>query len=558
MKSSRLSTGTVLDERTQPARSRRGERILAAIIVLGIALRAWQYLADLSMWFDELSIARNITERSFAQLLGQPLAFAQSAPLGFIAVIEIASHVFGSSDMALRLFPFVCGIASLFVFRRVAEHTLEGAAVPIAVGLFAISAPLIRYSAELKQYGGDVVVILLLTLVALDLCTREPTLRRCVVAGVAGLASAFFSQIAVMVLAGLGAVLVLRWMLQRDAASRRPAFVTVPIWALASLGGLFVARHYMTARTMEFMHWFWRSRHGFLPLPPTLAGSAIWARDRVAQFFDAMSGYPIPLLYTTLALAGFVVLWRRRDIAHLLAGPFLVTFAAAVAQQYPFRMRVVLFLLPTFLLTAAASVGWLIDRASTMNRAVGVALGAALLIPPVAAIALHPPPYTSEPFKPVLAYVRAHRHPGDQIYVYSNAFQAITRYGAQYGMSPGSYVTGACDEQSMLPFLTDVDRFRGAPRVWVIASSVPDFKPARQAIDKYLSTIGVKRDSMSMRSVAPFDPVSAELFDLSDTMRLRTATAESAEPPRTTADTLHALCFDWVRPTPGLTAQLPR
>lgn len=534
------------------------ERLLTAIIALGIALRLWQYLADRSMWFDEFSIARNITERSFAQLLGEPLAFTQSAPLGFIAAIEITSHVFGSSDMALRLFPFLCGIASLFVFRRVAERTLEGAAVPIAVGLFAISGPLIRYSAELKQYGGDVVVVLLLTLVALDLCTREPTMRTCVVGGVAGLVAAFFSQIAVMVLAGLGAALVLRWMLHRDGASRRPVFVTVPIWAFASLGGLFVARRSMTAHTMEFMHWFWRTRLGFLPLPPTFAGSAIWTRDRVVQFFDAMSGYPIPLLYTVLALAGFVVLWRRRDVALLLAAPFLVTLAAAVAQQYPFRARVVLFLLPTLLLAAAASLGWLIDRASTMNRAAGVTLGAALLSPPMAAIVLRPPPYTIEPFKPVLAYVRAHRHSGDQIYVYANAFQAITRYGAQYELLPGGYVAGTCDEQSMLPFLTDVDRFRGAPRVWVIASSVPAFKPARQAIDRYLTTIGVKRDSMSVRSAPPLDPVSAELFDLSDTARLRSATAESAVPPRSAADTLHALCFDWVRPTPGVTAQLPR
>src|SRR5450432_733104 len=278
MISSRGSTETTVDERPHPSSSQGLERILTALVALGIALRLWQYLADLSMWFDELSIARNITERSFAQLLGQPLAFTQTAPLGFLAALDIASHVFGSSDMSLRLFPFLCGIASLFLFRRVAKRTLEGTAVPIAVGLFAISAPLIRYSAELKQYGGDVVVIIVLTLVALDLCTREPTVRSCVVAGIAGLVSAFFSQIAVMVLTGLGAALVLRWMLQKDAASRRPVFVTVPIWATASLGGLFVARHYMTAHTMEFMHWFWKSRLGFLPLPPTLAGTAIWSR----------------------------------------------------------------------------------------------------------------------------------------------------------------------------------------------------------------------------------------------------------------------------------------
>ncbi|HEY8794327.1 MAG TPA: glycosyltransferase family 39 protein [Gemmatimonadaceae bacterium] len=528
---------------------------MAAILAVGVALRVWQYLANMSMWFDELSIARNVSERSLGQLLGQPLAYQQTAPLGFLAAVDIAKNIFGPSDLSLRLFPFLCGIAALFLFWRVAERTLEGAAVPIAVALFALSPPLIRYSAELKQYGVDVVAILVLTLVALDLCRTQPTLRRCLVAGGVGIISVFFSQAAVLVLAGLGAALFVRWAVHRDAAARRPVFVTVPIWACAAIGGLVVARQHMTTHTMEFMHWFWRTKLGFLPLPPTASGFAIWTRDRFAQFFDVMSSYPLPLVYTVFALTGLIVLWRRRDVALILAGPVAVTLAAAIAQQYPFRWRVVLFLLPTLLLTSAATVGWMIERASAAQPALGAALAVALLAPPLVAIFRRPPPYTGEPFKPVFAYVQAHRQPGDRTYVYANTFQAITRYGAQYGMPPDSYVAGACDEQSILPFLVDVDRFRGTRRLWVIGSSVPDFRPARRAIGRYLSIIGVKRDSMSVPSVAPLDPVSADLFDLSDTTRLRLAAAATFP---FKPDTLHALCFDWVHPTPSAPAELPR
>jgi len=329
----------------------------------------------------------------------------------------------------------------------------------------------------------------------------------------------------------------------------------VPVWAGGAIGGLVVARQHMTTHTMEFMHWFWRGRLGFLPLPTTAGGFAIWTRDRFEQFFDTMSSYPMPLLYTVLALTGLIVLWRRRDVAMILAAPVAVTFAAAIAQQYPFRGRVVLFLLPTFLLTSAATVGWIIERAYVVQPALGAALAVALLTPPVVAILRRPPPYATEPFKPVFAYVQAHRQPGDRVYVYSNAFEAITRYGAQYGMPPDSYIAGSCDEQSVLPFLADIDRLRGTRRLWVVGSSVPDFRPARRAIGKYLRAIGVERDSMSVPSIAPLDPVSAELFDLSDTMRLRLATAASIP---FTPDTLHALCFDWVYPTATSTAALPR
>jgi len=260
-----------------------------------------------------------------------------------------------------------------------------------------------------------------------------------------------------------------------------------------------------------------------------------------------MSGYPLPVVYTVLSLLGFIVLLRRRDVSLILLGPIAVTFAAAVAQQYPFRMRVVLFLLPPLLITAAATVGWVIDRIYALAKPLGAAIAVAANAPPILAIALNPPPYTAEPFKPVLAYVQAHRQPGDRVYVYSNAYQAIARYGGRYGMPVGTYDAGTCDETSTGPYLLDVDRYRGARRLWVIGSSVPDFRPARQAIGKYLRTIGVVRDSIQRKSVAPLDPVSAELYDLSDSVRLNNATAAALA---VKADTLHPLCFDWVRPTP--------
>jgi hypothetical protein len=545
----------MVDSHSRYEPSPRTERILWALVVIGVGLRVWQYLADTSMWFDELSIARNITERSLAQLLTQPLGFEQTAPLGFLAMLKLSSMLFGTSDMSLRVFPFLCGIASVFVFWRVATRTLNGSAVPIAVALFSLSPPLIRYTVELKQYGCDALVILLLTLIALNLCARTPTVRECVRAGFLGAFTVLFSQTAVLVLAGIGAALTLRFALRHRELPRRIVLVTVPIWACAAAIGLFIARRFMTVHTMEFMHWFWRTRLGFLPLPTSAMGFAIWTRDRFTQFFDAMSGYPLPYIYTVLMVAGFVVLWRRRDVALILLGPVLVTFAAAVAQQYPYRMRVVLFLLPSLLIAAAAAAGWIVDRLYTMNRPLGAAFAVAAIAPPVLAIAFRPPPYVAEPFKPVLAYVQAHRQPGDRVYVYTNAYEAISRYGALYGMPIGTYDAGVCDEHSTGPFLVDVDRYRGAQRLWVIGSSVPDFRQARQAIGKYLRTIGVARDSFQRVSVAPLDPVGAELFDLSDTIRLKSASAAALS---VKADTLHPLCFDWVYPTSHEGDSLPR
>jgi hypothetical protein len=89
----------------------RREALVAGLMVVGVGLRVWQYLADTSMWFDELSVARNVSERSLGELLRQPLAYEQTAPLGFLAAVKLSTMLLGSSDLALRLFPFLCGIA---------------------------------------------------------------------------------------------------------------------------------------------------------------------------------------------------------------------------------------------------------------------------------------------------------------------------------------------------------------------------------------------------------------------------------------------------------------
>ena len=238
---------------------------------------------------------------------------------------------------------------------------------------------------------------------------------------------------------------------------------------------------------MEFMHWFWRTRLGFLPLPTTASGFAIWTRDRFAQFFDAMSGYPLPVVYTVLMVVGFIVLWRRRDVALIIARPRTrdVRGSGGPTVPIPHARRAV----PAPVATDRSCSGCGLDhrspvRAQSPARSRGRCRSDRFRRS--LAIALKPPPYIAEPFKPVFAYVQAHRQPGDHVYVYSNAYQAISRYGALYGMPIGTYDAGTCDENSTGPFLADVDRYRGARRLWVIGSSVPDFRPAREAIGKYL------------------------------------------------------------------------
>ena len=530
----------------------RTRALLIGLIALGAGLRIWQYAADTSFWFDELSIARNLGERSLIELLRSPLSYDQMAPVGFLGLEKITLLVLGSSDLALRLPVFLVGVAALALFWRTSVRALDGVAVPIAVGLFAIGIPFIRYSTELKHYGLEIASAILLTGLALDLRAPGGTTRRCVTAGLAGFVAVWFSQAAILVLAGLGAGLTLCWAVRREPALRRAVMITVPIWAVSSACGFASALLHSNPSTVAFMHVFWGVRNGYPPVPFSLRGDALWLWTVFNQFFSEISllRYPLGGCFTALALLGFGILWRqRREVAILLLGPMAVTLAASITHQFPFRFRLVLVLLPAMVIALAAAIAWIGAQAARAHRAIGAAVVLALLIPPALAIAAVPPPIVVEAFKPVLAHVRAHLQAGDAVYVYANTYQAVDRYGPGFGLPPGSYVSGICDQRDVRPYLADVDRFRGAARLWVIGSSVPGFRHPRNEIARYLQTIGVRRDSIRLAPspITLLDPVSAELYDLSDPARLRSAALESfATAPFPNQQ--RPLCRDWIRP----------
>ena len=529
---------------------------LWTLVALGAAIRIYQYASDTSFWFDELSLVRNIVHRSEAQLATEPLRYKQVAPVGFLVAEKAISRVLGESDLALRFLLLPAGLAALALYLPLARRTLDGYAVPFAVAAFAIAAPMIRYTAELKQYGIDILAAVGLSLATLRLRDPDATARRCVATGLLGAALVWLSQATILIVAGLGGALLLGWLLsKRDAPTGRALRITVPIWAVASLAATVVAFGLVTPDTKAFMDRFWRMRGGFPPWPIHQAKDVLWLWDRVVQLFtdDVMLRYRWSALYAVLAAAGYVVLWRRRRFAALvLLGPLAAAVFAAVAQQYPFRTRLVVYLVPSLLLAVSEAAEGVRRLLARIHPAVGAAAMAALFVSPVESFVRWPPPYFIEDHKTVLAFVREHRRPGDAVFVYNYELEALERYGASYGLRPDDYTLGGCHSDDRRAYLREVDRFRGAPRVWLIAGAVPPFQPPREIIESYLSKIGVRRDHIEVPSGQPLFPVSATLFDLSDPVRLRAADAETfpveRRYPPGDPRAFPILCGEWVQP----------
>ena len=156
-----LPTKTGLSSGTLHGRNPWIRRATWAIVLVGAALRLWQYAAGTSLWWDELAVAQNIIGRPMWTLLTAPMAWDQVAPKGFLLAEKLATSVLGNNEHGLWLFPLIFSIVGLVLFARIAERVL-GVGAPIAVLLFATAGPLIDYAARAKQYSTDVAVAVLL------------------------------------------------------------------------------------------------------------------------------------------------------------------------------------------------------------------------------------------------------------------------------------------------------------------------------------------------------------------------------------------------------------
>ena len=349
---------------------------IAIILALGVVFRVAQYLADRRPWLDETSLAANIEQKTFIGLFG-PLAHAQLAPPGFLLIEWVAMRTLGDTCGALRLFPLLCGIASLFLLYRVARCCLRPRDVWIALGLFAVSDDLIFFSSELKQYSTDVAVCLACYLMGTAWASRPATISRTVALAVAGAAAVWFSHPSVFFLAGLGTVLIASAVAARDKKGALLASLVCLLWAASFAAVYAVALNQLGHQRSLWVFW----NFAFPPMPPSSLWEATWLIRRLLYLFVNPLNFRTPLgsslsILAALAffLTGCVSLCRRdRTAFWMLTLPGLFALLASCLHMYPFHGRLVLFLLPSLFLLITEGAGWVRE---TIGRGV---LWAALL-----------------------------------------------------------------------------------------------------------------------------------------------------------------------------------
>ena len=453
-----------------PAWMPSNQALVWAFMSLGIALRLRQYLFDRSLWNDETELVMNILRLSPTELL-KPLNRGQIAPVGFLWLEKLSVHYLGTSEMALRLVPLLCGVSSLFLFLAVARRFLTAGAIPIAVALFAISDPVIYYASEVKQYSSDIVVALLLYLVMDALFAAHLRVRGAIIAALVGGVAVWCSLSAVFILAGIG--LAAAWVATRRRSRSSLLLLAIPaiVWA----GNWFLYYSISLRKSAIIYHGlteYWQA--AFAPFPPTSVANFLWYESTFFDLFRSPAGLTLVGIAAIAAFLGANEFRKREDSKFLvLLLPIIAALLASSFHRYPFQGRLLLFLAPSLLLFVAAGLEAVKQMTWDVARPLGALLIGLLFLDPMLTAARHfvKPPGVEE-VRSAIDYIERHRSPGDILYCYYSAQLPLQYYRERGRIGPIEQITGVASRENWQRYSDDLDRLRGQKRVWILFSHV--------------------------------------------------------------------------------------
>jgi len=358
-------------ETTAPPIWLRWRLWLFAVIFAGVLWRIIDYLLCFPVWGDEASLGVNILRKSYVQLTG-PLQIDQVCPIGFLWLSKLLFNTFGTSPMVLRFVPLMAGICAIFLTWPVARHFSGKRVALLATALVACSLETARYSTDFKPYSIDFLTSLCLVELGLS-AIRKPADWRALLGLILICVPAIaFSYPSIFVLASVGLSL-LPGMILKAGRRERILYCVFGILSIAAFVIIFftISRTQMNAAHTA-MEQYWRES-----FPPRNIGVLWWL---IEVHFSNMMNYPLgggagtAFIITPLCVLGAwrLAIKRRFAVLALLAGPFILTFIAAIFHLYPygFKGRVEQHLVPSIALLWALGVvtlvAWFVRNSRSM------------------------------------------------------------------------------------------------------------------------------------------------------------------------------------------------
>jgi hypothetical protein len=351
-----------MDERDRQAK--RLEALTWGFVALGVMLRLVRYGRHFPLWGDESFVAVNFIARGYSDLL-KPLEYGQICPVLFLWIERFVVSHLGFSEWTLRLFPLVCGVASVWLFRRVAALAVRGLPLVLAVAIFAVSFHPIRHAAEVKPYASDLFVALVLLGLALRWRSTPGQARWLWLLAAAVPAAVALSHPALFIAGGVSLSLAVPVWKQGRWRIGIPFLLFNTAAAAMFLALYTLCTRFQEQHALDGLRTYWAASFAPLDSPVRLL------RWLVDVHTGTMFAYPGGgrgghSAATFLAAAtGSIWLWRRghRGVMVMLLAPFALALVAAILRRYPYGVeaRQMQFVAPAICLLSGLGGDWVLQ-----------------------------------------------------------------------------------------------------------------------------------------------------------------------------------------------------
>lgn len=321
----------------------------AIIILLGIIIRTKLLFLNPSFWFDTYALAINL-DSSYNNLF-KPLSCLQVAPPLFLVISKFlynlfyAGGSFESKDFILRLVPYFCGVLSLPLFSLLLHKAFHNIIFTF-LGTFILSFNIcaINYTIEYKQYSCEMLCSIILLLIFYSIKTKDISTKNLIYTSIAFTIIPWFSNSAWIILSlGLFYLLV-NLIINKSKDIRIFTILFIPFFI-----NLFIFYNYFYSPIMEqnyiFMSKYWEhsipsffNTENFLKMFP----------DKVNNLLPLFSNNFFWLFLCTNIF--FLFFSENKKNIFFILSPIGITILASFFDMYPFQDRLVLFLLPCFIM----------------------------------------------------------------------------------------------------------------------------------------------------------------------------------------------------------------
>lgn len=438
--------------------------VLSVIIAIGIACAIYQYFYNRSLWLDEASLALNILDRSFAELL-KPLDHLQVAPIGFLMIEKLMVVLLGEHEFSLRLFPLLCFLTSIpLLYRAVKNLTKDIDRALMATAVFSVTLSLISYASEVKQYAVDV----LCTVLFLSLASAQnPKITsRILLLSFAGCVMIWFSNTSVILLFVLGMYFFWTEVLRQ----RRYAFLIPPIcWVI--LFGVYYVFFIHNHPTRESMLNYWND--DFMPFTIFSRSFYDFMVKSTINVFGHLFGFRqfwliAVLIVTTGVLLAFFK--KQYKLLYLCIAPVLVHLILSGFHLYPFTGRLILYLLPfvIILYITACNNGFYVLKEYLPK------LPRILLLVSVVVICYpltYKFPVEKEEIKKSLTVIESQIQQGEHVYVYNSAIKPLRFYqNIGYTQLRDQLILGSRNREDYRLHEVELQQLKG--KTWLLFSHI--------------------------------------------------------------------------------------